>query len=487
MKAVNILEVELKLELDPADAGAAIASPLFGSGERPANHLDTVYFDTADRSLRANGLSLRVRRIGDRRVLTVKAEGSAVAGLFARPEWERDVDDTPPTLADLPDELAALGLSGELEPVFRVDVERTTIDAGIAGTRIELSIDRGELHHGDRSLSLCELEMEIKDGDAAPLFGLARDLDAQVPVRLGVLSKSERGYRLADRNHGPVKGEAPVLARDIDAAEAFRRIAGPCIRQYRLNEDLLRGGARSTGALHQARIGLRRLRSALSLFRPVVADARVEALAGELRWLAGQLGEARDIDVLIGRTEPSELLDRLHEARDAAYARIEAMLASPRPRALMLDLAEWIECGVWRSSPETQAARELPVGDFAATSLAHARKRLQRRGRGLAKVDDEQRHEARIAAKKLRYASEFFTSLYTPRRKVREHKAFIDTLERLQKRLGELNDDAAGVATLERLGLPVPDAEAPVTGRGKRLAKAAAARHAVLEAPRFWR
>ncbi|QXQ05893.1 CHAD domain-containing protein [Sphingosinicellaceae bacterium] len=481
------MEVELKLDLDPADVAAAIASPLFDSGARATEHLDTVYFDTADHDLRAAGLSLRIRRIGERRILTVKAEGAAVAGLFARPEWERDVDDTPPTLGDLPEEFATLGLSGDLAPVFRAEVERTTIDASLAGTRIEVSIDRGELQHGAHALPLCELEMELREGGAAPLFGLARELDAQVPVRLGVMSKSERGYRLAERNHGAVKARAPVLAKAMTAGEAFARSVAACIRQYRLNEDLLRTGSRSAGALHQARIGLRRLRSALSLFRPVVADARVEALASELRWLAGRLGEARDIDVLIGRTEPSDLLDRLHEARDDAYAGIEATLASSRPRALLLDLAEWIECGVWRSCPETLAAREMPVLEFAAASLSHARKRLQRRGRRLAHLTDEHRHEARIAAKKLRYASEFFTSLYAPRRKAHDHKRFIDTLERLQKRLGELNDDASGVATLERLGLPLPDAVEPPAGREKRLAKAAAARHAVLEAPRFWR
>ena len=484
MKAASILEVELKLELDPADAAAAVASPLFGNGARSTKRLDTVYFDTGDHALHAAGLSFRIRQIGDRRVQTVKTE-SATVGLFSRPEWERDVDGTPPTLADLPEEFTALGLVGALQPVFSAEVERTTIDAGIAGTRIELSIDRGELRNGDHSVSVCELEMEIRDGGAAPLFGLARELDAQVPVRLGVLSKSERGYRLAQKR-GAAKAETPVLAKDITAGEAFRRIVSPCIRQYRLNEDLLRTGGRSVSALHQARIGLRRLRSALSLFRDVVADGRVEALASELRWLAGCLGEARDIDVLIERTEPSDLLDRLHEARDAAYTAIETMLESPRPRALMLDLAEWIECGVWRSSPETLAAREMPVREFAATSLEQARKRLQRRGRKLVHLTDEHRHEARIAAKKLRYASEFFTSLYT-RRKARDHKLFIDTLEKLQKRLGELNDDAAGIVTLERLGLPVPPEGVPQHGRRKRLAKAATARHAVLEAPRFWR
>ncbi len=105
----------------------------------------------------------------------------------------------------------------------------------------------------------------------------------------------------------------------MTAAKAFQHIVQTCVRQFRLNENLLSDG-RQPEALHQVRIALRRLRSAFSIFRAMLDQDVSPGLRDELRWLASELGEARNLDVLLARSQPGPLHDRLETARVAAYA-----------------------------------------------------------------------------------------------------------------------------------------------------------------------
>jgi CHAD domain-containing protein len=98
-------------------------------------------------------------------------------------------------------------------------------------------------------------------------------------------------------------------------------------------------------ALHQARVALRRLRSAYSLFKRLLPGAEPQRLKDELRWLAGVLGEARNLDVLLAKATDSDLRSRLKDAREAAYEDVVRALESSRARALMLDFNEWLRCG----------------------------------------------------------------------------------------------------------------------------------------------
>ena len=189
-------EVELKLEIVSEDAGKFEASGLLASAPRKMRQIST-YFDTPDHDVANAGLSLRIRRSGKKRVQTIKADGGSAAGLFIRSEWERAAENDTPVL-DYATPLPAL-LGGKIDaigPVFEVEIDRQSwvIDEG--GATIELVLDRGEIVVGERRSPVCEIELELKSGDPAALFALARWIDAAVPIRLGVLSKSERGYRL---------------------------------------------------------------------------------------------------------------------------------------------------------------------------------------------------------------------------------------------------------------------------------------------------
>lgn len=479
-------EIELKLELTEAGAKALTASSLLAGRPRRAVQR-SVYFDTPDRRLAASGLSLRIRAARGARVQTVKQAGPAAAGLFQRPEWECPVPGDIPRL----DERTPLpGLLAEgaapLAPVFTVSVTRRTWVVTHAGARIEVVIDQGEITAADRRCTVGECELELLEGPPAALFALARDLGAAAALRLGVLTKSERGYRLIGPAPTAIKAEPVALDPDLTAAEAFQRIARSCLRQFRLNEDLLRA-SRAAEPLHQARVALRRLRSALSVFRPL-HGTHGDALQQELRWLAQQLADARDLDVLLARAPAGPLQDRLRAAREAACDSALQQVESQRARRLMLDLAEWLAQGAWLTDPDHQAARDQAAGDFAALALSRLRRKLRLKGAALADLDDETRHDLRKDAKKLRYAADFFAPLLAGRHPKRR-KRFAAGLEAFQDRMGALNDLVAGPLVLERLGLlDLPGVESLLdrTDRDRLLAAAERSHAALMAARRYW-
>jgi CHAD domain-containing protein len=219
--------------------------------------------------------------------------------------------------------------------------------------------------------------------------------------------------------------------------------------------------ARRIEAVHQLRVGARRLRSALSLFKAMVGDDRVEAVKGELKWLTHELDDARNLDVFIADSfrpaarrhrdwEGLAALGRgLIAAQTRAYDRVEAAVAGERFRRLMIETAAWIEMGPWATSDDPQRVelRRRPAKAAAREILDHRYRRVARGGRKLAKLAPHPRHELRIDAKKLRYACGFFADLYGGKRQRR----FVEAMEGLQDALGTVTDIAAAGSLTARL------------------------------------
>ncbi|MGF7154919.1 CYTH and CHAD domain-containing protein [Novosphingobium gossypii] len=478
-KAAMSLEMELKLELTPVGMDALLASDLLSGVPAPAAQR-AIYFDTPDRALLEGGLSLRIRREGDRRVQTVKASGTT-AGLFVRPEWEFEVPDDRPVLDHtIPVTAWMAERIAEIAPAFTVENERRqwAVDG------IEVSLDRGRAIAGDRETPFAEVELEHKDGDPAAIFALARGIDAIAPVQLGVQSKAERGYRLLGPALTVTKAHRVALSEEMTAATAFQAIGFACLRHHRLNVPAVLDN-RDAGALHQARVAIRRLRSALTIHKGVFVDDAVPRLNAELRWLAAELGKARDIDVLLKRFGQEPARAQLLDARTAAYDEVAAALQSSRARALMIDLIEWLTMGEWLRSAANEDARSMPASAFAARTLRKLRKKVKRQGLNLEALDDESRHELRKSAKKLRYATEFFAALYGAKQERKRYKRFLSGLEDLQESLGELNDLSAASDTLRRLG--IADTETHVPERKPAMLEHAADHYETLiDAKRFW-
>jgi triphosphatase len=482
-------EIELKLDLAPQAAADFLASDLAASEPFILERRAT-YFDTSDADLRAAGFSLRIRDDVQGRVQIVKAVGASAASLFARPKWEQNVEGDRPVLDDTTPIKAFLGRRVEaLEPLFEVVTERRRWSLAWEDARIEVALDRGDIVFGERRTPICEIELELVEGPPSALFSYARTLGRVAPLRLGVLSKAERGYRLLGAAARAVKAEPVALTSDMSITGAFRIIADGCLKQFRLNEMLLEGGGEE--AVHQARVALRRLRSALWVFKAVLEDDAFGRMKDELKWLAGALGEVRDLDVLIRRCQDDALRKVLADSRETAFRAATADLDSPRARALMLDFADWLACGAWHGLVSTREIREQPVSDFAAAALDRLRRKVKKGGRDLVDLDDDARHEVRKDAKKLRYAAEFFGSLFGRKRQKRRHGRFLAALEPLQDQLGTLNDAAAMPALLARLGLEDDARKAfpshAIDSRRDVIKAAADAHDALVDTKRFWR
>ncbi|MPZ56223.1 MAG: CHAD domain-containing protein [Rhizobiales bacterium] len=459
-------EIELKLVFDPADAGRLKRhlGRTFGRQARPRQTLVSVYFDTPDLRLHEAGISLRVRRIGRGMVQTIKSVNGAAAGLFDRGEWEQPINRAQPDLTAVQDTPLAPLLNGRgpeaLRPVFETRVRRAVYQVAAEESVIAIAFDEGDVDTGQDCAPVSELEFELLSGESAELFRLARTLTGVVPLRFAVQSKSDRGYALMEGEPHPVAWASEVhLDPAMSCADAFRVIAHNGLRQLAANEPAVREGR--PNALHQMRIGLRRARAAMSLFRDIVGDSEHDRIKAGLKWLAGTLGPARDLDVFMAdvlvplRTEHPDhpgLADICHDIevrRLRAYADAVAACCSDRYQAVLLDTMEWIESGPWRTGddPLLRTRREQAITALAGDELARRRRKIIKGGRSLRDCSPEKRHELRIRGKKLRYATEFFADAFPGKRNTRRRNAVLAALKDLQEALGGLND----IATREQL------------------------------------
>jgi inorganic triphosphatase YgiF len=489
-------EVELKLELEVGSAAAVSCHPILARVPSRTTRQISTYFDTASRHISAAGFSLRVRGVGNKFIQTIKQADGAGAGIYDRPEWEVEIDGAQPERSALNETPLGDVISDKrwkkLEPVSQSRVDRTTWLTEFDNSTIEVTFDEGEVRSGKRRQRFVELELELKEGAASAIFAAARMLAGHIPVRIGVLTKDQRGQSLENGTDGKVAKAEPInLLPKMNAGEGFVAIASGCLRHFRLNEPIVLE-KRDPGALHQMRVAMRRLRSAFTLFRPVIVDARYLELREELRWFTDQLGQARDVDVLIARYEKvhgkggKALRTRLQAARGDAYDRVLETLASARFRALMLDLVEWLTTGEWLNSPAAGGS----LRSFADEALEKRWRKVKKGGRDIATLSPEPLHDLRIEVKKLRYAVEFFASLHCTKRASNRRKSAQSALTELQEVLGFMNDDDTARAILPGLLSGEPQAlllakkqlnvSHPLTGAVK-------AYRSLMKAGPFWR
>ena len=450
-------EIELKLSVRPDRMERVMRSPhLQGDGARRAiaRALKNIYYDTPHLALHERGLVVRVREAGRRYIQTVKASnGAGASGLFNRHEWERPVAGPKPDLSGIDDptlrrELGAT--ASQLAPVFSSEVSRVTRMIEGDNGRIEVAIDQGRVMTPRGSAPICEIELELKEGKTDALFDLALALNKETPVRLETLSKSDRGYAILTEDAiAWSKAPSLVLAPAMTGAQALETILRHNLAHILVNERAAREGHDPEG-VHQVRLAARRLRSVLSLFRSVLPADTIAALNEELKWLAGEISAARNLDVFVDEllrpvqaafTDDSDLaaLETMARARrGAAYEQVRAAFATQRYTALLLQLSRLIESRTWRETLDPEAVQKLaePARILAIRLLNERYRKVRKRGRGFSDLSAKDRHRLRLGVKKLRYAAECFRTLFegetTP--------GYLKGLSRLQDSLGHLND-----------------------------------------------
>jgi inorganic triphosphatase YgiF len=468
------METELKLLLEPADLRRLRRDPRIKAlqqGRAATRRVRSVYYDTPERDLLRAGLALRLRSDGGRWLQTLKTEGRAAAGLHVREEWEWPLPGEAldfGLLAAIPEAklLRAPGLRATLRPVFATEFERTRLKLAFSdGSQAELCLDSGRVGSGRRSVAISEAEIELVSGSRARLFELALELLDRVPLRLGAQSKAERGYALARTTPAQAVKAAPlILNPQGDVATAFTTIVYGCMAHLQANEAGFLAG-RDPEYLHQVRVAVRRLRACISLFGNAIAHDVFTSVMQQLRQQGAALGRARDWDVFVHemlcalrRQRSDETAVIAFERRCVSLGRVRtrearAVVASAAWQRLWLTLGRSLADAGWQQGRAVLAA---PVDVFAASVLQQRATALSKRGKHLQALDAAERHRLRIAAKKLRYAAEFFAALF-PKRQVR---SYVQALAGLQQVLGGLND----AATLLRLlpeavaGARLPDA-----------------------------
>ena len=470
-------EIELKLTLpgaDPSQLAKHLAQlPLLARRKATQRHLHNVYYDTPEQALRQARVALRMRRVGsDARpqwLQTLKMGGLVDSALSQRGEWEVPVPDatldfhalqaTPWHQID-PDG----SVFQTLAPSFSTVFERTTwIVRKRGGTVVEVALDLGQIEANQTKSPICELELELLAGSPLALFDIARQIARTTAVLPATTSKAERGYLLTEGYlDKPLRAQPPTLTARLSWQEAARRVLREMFCQFTTNLGLL-GSTDNPEIVHQARVGWRRFKSALRLFKLTQAGDAIPSWKA-LQSLLNLLGEVRNFDVACAGTLPqlaeayAEGDSRRAQAWQAMQKRVaqaaarqrglaRQALQQPAVGACLLDITQWLEdLSASKITDDAVHEPKRSLQDWARQRIKRLHAQFQCALQGTNTPDSQ--HRARIVAKRLRYSIEALQPLLPKKRAQRWH----DQATEIQLNMGTARDvslAATLVANLE--------------------------------------
>ncbi|KLQ39205.1 hypothetical protein ABR32_13130 [Enterobacter cloacae subsp. dissolvens] len=331
-------EIELKfiVEKDSVDALRQHLQTLSGEHHEPVQLLN-IYYETPDNWLRRHGMGLRIRGANGRYEMTMKIAGRVVGGLHQRPEYNIDINQPELELERFPAEVWPNGelpstLATEVQPLFSTDFWREKWLVTEGKSRIEIALDLGEVKAGEYQEPICELELELLEGETNDVLKLARKLVSQSGLRQGSLSKAARGYHLAAGNAPRVLKETPVLrvAPKASVEQGMEAALELALSQWQYHEELWVRNVKNAKAHVLAAIGL--VRHTLTLFGGIVPRKASAHL--------------RD---LLTQTEALMLSDV--SAQTAIY--------SPQTAAAKLALTEFLVTRGWRTFLDAKAQTKI--------------------------------------------------------------------------------------------------------------------------------
>jgi len=455
-------------------------------GRPRTGHAYGVHFDTEDLALRDRGIALSLRRVSGAWVQTL-AEERPRGSVPRAYEWPVSRQTPDLSLAGTTPSAKLFGkkrIRNRLTAIFSTRLRRKTWLLKLDGAAtVGLHLDSGEIAAGGRRERVRDLGIELIAGDPSSAYAFALELMDTVALRLEPRSVTERGYRLfSGKPAPPRKAVRPALTPEMTPVEALQRIAVTCIDQIQANEaGFLEGG--DPEYLHQLRVGWRRLRSALSMLRDPGWKEGLEPLRPDLRWLSRSLNTARNWDVfaieilppvlggLSRRADPSRsreltaLRRRCNRMRERHDNTARDAVRSERYHRLLLKLGRLLAAPTVSSPAESLEGAQRSVRDLAAAALQRRDRKLRKLGRHVVTASAADRHQVRIEAKKLRYTSEFFASLFAGKKA----KRYAARLADLQEVLGEVND---AVNSAEMIAEAAHSGRAPLHGNTVELAAA---------------
>jgi CHAD domain-containing protein len=242
----------------------------------------------------------------------------------------------------------------------------------------------------------------------------------------------------------------PQLNAEMPCDTAFRIVARRCLADLNTNHEATCNG--DPDALHQMRVALTRLRTAILFFSPMVSDSQRTQIRQELKWMNRHLGAVRDLDVAIERLKfagkqrsQSAPNYRSYSEKRAAegHRHLTQAFRSARYRRLIESISAWVDNGPWSVKMGKQATQERAsqIAVYGAAKLTEWQQKLLKKSRKLPKMDRDKRHRLRLLNKKLNYSIDSLKDLFADRRFSRQ-QAGLKYLRKAQKSLGQLNDDA---------------------------------------------
>lgn len=362
-------ETEIKLRVSRETLAALREHPLLKKRNKSGwtrHELLNQYFDTPARDLAQAKVALRIRRDGDDIIQTLKTRGHSVAGLSERNEYDWPLSKAKLDVKKLsaecwPASLAELDKK-QLQAIFSTDFVREKAEIawgrGKAKVVIEAALDLGKVVAGKLEEEICELELELREGEPAALLELAAELAADLALMPCDISKAERGYRLFDANSYSLSLPAPTIDAEQPLDDAFAALAWHLLgssqrlaEQYRFNGH----------------------------WRLLVDWV---AQLSELRALLGSLGQAAPrsssselrslLDALLNEWRPRVQAGALDDStRQAAPAQFAAELQGTRWGLFSLNLSRWLLARAWTAERNNRGNRQgaAALGNWLPTLL----------------------------------------------------------------------------------------------------------------------
>lgn len=437
-----MVEVELKFQL-PESKKKSVQQYL-KKHKAQQIHLQAKYYDTPDRLLAKNGMALRLRKENDLWVQTFKAAGQShlhrveeeifLGKCDQEPDLNLELYQDNKVVTDLLN--TALGKEAKkLSLQFETDVQRTYHVFEADNTAIEVCLDDGVVKTATAQSIICEVEFELKQGAVKTLIQFTQQWINRYALWLDVRSKAERGNLLAlEQAVSPaVHAKTLTLNKDINAEQALKKIVENCLGQFLPNMAAIADGVAEAEHIHQARVSLRRLRSALKHFSSWSNEVN-PLWEEQIAELFRQLGDTRDEDAI--RTEVLPIIKQhgspelLLPVSAQPLKELSILFTSLDTIKLLLDLL------AFAYSEEDSKSKTGGLKKHIKKSLDKLHHKVISNAEHFSELEVTQQHKIRKTAKQLRYCVEFISSLY-PDKKVQQ---YLKQLQPVQNTLGQYND-----------------------------------------------
>ena len=459
-------EFELKFEIPPAHLKSVAVAVLEGKATR--QRLQASYFDTPDGVLAAHGIVVRLRKEGRRWVQTAKG---STADVLER--LEHNVTVAPQGAGVVPAlDLArhrgtpvgiaigkALGLKVDdnypsLELLYATDVQRISRQIAHGGSVVEIALDQGRVFANGHSQSICELEIELKEGTPHDAVDLASQWCVAHGLWISTIAKSMKGQRLRQAVPiGPATSAvAPMYAPQVSAHDMMSAVVQTCLGQILPNASELASGSQHPDHVHQLRVGIRRLRTAmqeLASLTHAIDPAWEDALVHAFR----ALGAHRDHSHLALVFQPQLLAaggpemdfnDTQGKPQDAGET-----VRAPDFQATLLGLLGFVQREA-SDVPDTPRALKKAV----AARLDKLHRRALRDGKKFLALSEVDQHGVRKRLKRLRYLIELSAPLFA----ARKVKPMTAALKPVQEALGLYNDELMALHAWHAMAPDEPNA-----------------------------